>query len=195
MNDTETEQAALETIQPSENKLYRINSKAKLSYPEISAQQKHEIIAATVAQHRKALQRNSQRQRVDLSDAQAVEAEIEDYMRVCEEYGQIPTLLALAVHMGYSRYSLYNYLHYHADTESAKLIDNFRSASASIIASASLNRTTDNATSIFLLKNCGQGLNDKQEVEITRGLDPAPKQSAAEIYQKYYGEGGVELPD
>lgn len=192
MIDNETEQAALEVAQPTESKLYKIRDKAK-SYPEISAQQKHDIIASIVAQHRQALTKNSNRTRVDLTDAAAVEAEIEDYLHACEEYGQVPTLLGLSVSMGYSRRNLYTYMANHAETESAKLIDNFRSASASIIAQASMGRTLDNATSIFLLKNCGQGLNDKQEVEITRGLDPVPRRSAEEIMRAYEAVGG--LPD
>lgn len=189
MYDTETE-TALEMAQK-ENRLYKIRDKAK-SYPEISAQQKHDIIAATVAQHRKALQRNSQRQRINLKDAAAVEAEIENYMRACEESGQIPTLLSLAVFMGYSRRNLYAYMANHAETESAQLLDAFRSSSAAIIAQASMGRTIDNATSIFLLKNSGQGLNDKQEVEITRGLDPEPRPSVESILAKYQD---IPLPD
>ena len=192
MIDNETE-AALEVAQPTENKLYKIRDKAK-SYPEISAQQKHDIIAAAVAQQRENLQRNAHRQRVDLTSAPAVEAEINNYLQSCEAYGQVPTLLGLAAYMGFSRVNLYQYIYHHPETETAKLLDSFRSASASIIAQASMGRTLDNATSIFLLKNCGQGLNDKQEVEITRGLDPAPRQSAEEIYQKYL-DAGIELPD
>ena len=191
MIDNETE-AALEVAQPTENKLYKIRDKAK-SYPEISAQQKHDIIAAAVAQQRENLQRNAHRQRVDLTSAPAVEAEINSYLQSCEAYGQVPTLLGLAAYMGYSRRNLYSYMANHAETESAQALDSFRSASASIIAAASMNRTLDNATSIFLLKNCGQGLNDKQEVEITRGLDPVPRRSAEEIMRAYEAVGG--LPD
>jgi hypothetical protein len=186
-NDTET---ALEMAKNSENKLYKVRGK---SYPEISAEQKHAIISAAVAQHRAALARNSKRRRVDLRDPNAVEAEIDAYLTSCEEYGQVPTLMSLAVFMGYSRANLYAFIHHHPDTESAKLIDAFRSASASIIAEASMNRTLDNATSIFLLKNCGQGLNDRQEIEISRGADPSErKPSAEEIAARY---AFVDLPD
>ncbi len=190
MVENETE-AALEVAQ-TENKLYKIRDKAK-SYPEISAQQKHDIIAAAVAQQRENLMRNANRQRVDLTSAPAVKAEINSYLQSCEAYGQVPTLLGLAAYMGYSRRNLYSYMANHAETESAQALDSFRSASASIIAAASMNRTLDNATSIFLLKNCGQGLNDKQEVEITRGLDPVPRRSAEEIMRAYEAVGG--LPD
>ena len=192
MIDNETEQAALEVAQPTENKLYKIRDKAK-SYPEISAQQKHDIIAAAVAQHREAFLKNANRRRVNLMNAAAVEEEIAEYLSACELHGQIPTLLGLSVSMGYSRRNLYSFMANHAQEESAKLLDSFRSASASIIAQASMGRTIDNATSIFLLKNCGQGLNDRQEVEITRGEDPIPRRSIEDIVSKYEAMGG--LPD
>lgn len=191
MIDKDTE-AALEVTQPTQNKLYKTRDKAK-SYPEISAEQKKEFISAAVRQQRENLQKNAARKRVDLRNISAVEAEIDSYLQSCEEFGSVPTLLGLAAHMGYSRMSLYNFLYHHAEEDSAKLLDSFRSSSAAIIAQASMGRTLDNATSIFLLKNCGQGLSDKQEVEVTRGLDPAPKRSAQEIYQKYL-DAGIELP-
>ena len=124
----------------------------------------------------------------------SVEAEIETYLQSCEEFGVCPTVLGLAASMGFSRVNLYAYLRNHPETESARLLDSFRCSCASVIAEASLNRTTDNATSIFLLKNCGQGLNDRQEVELTRGIDPAPQRSAADIWEQYYSNG-IELPD
>lgn len=189
MNQTDKEtEAALETVQ--ENKLYKRPAK---SYPEISAQQRKELISAAVAQERANLAKNASRPRVDLRSVEAVEAEIDAYLATCEEYGVIPTTLGLASSMGYSRTWLYNFMSRYADTESARLLDSFRNASAGIIAAASMNRSIDNATSIFLLKNSGQGLTDKQEMEITRGLDPAPKQTAEEIYRKYEALGG--LPD
>ena len=192
MTKQEAGQAALEVAQPTENKLYKIRDKAK-SYPEISAQQKHDIISASVAAHRAALQKNSQRQRVDLNDAAAVEAEIEAYMQACEEGGQIPTLLGLSVSMGYSRRNLYAHIYAHEGSESAQLLDNFRSASASIISQASMMRTIDNASAIFVLKNSGQGLNDKQELEVSRGLDPWERRRSAEEIARSYA--GCELPD
>lgn len=188
-NENENE-VALEAAQ---SKLYRIRDKEKKSYPEISAQQKHDIIASAVAQHRAALHKNSLRRRIDLRDASAVETEISEYLQDCEKYGQIPTVLGLAVSMGFSRNNIYMFLINHPDTESAMLLDAFRSASASIIAQASLSRTTDNATSIFLLKNSGQGLSDKTELEVTRGPDPTQRRLTAEEIAKKYEY--LELPD
>ena len=185
--DTET---ALEMAKNRENKLYKVRGK---SYPEISAQQKHDIIATAVAQQRENIVRNASRPRVDLASAPAVEAEISSYLQSCEAYGQVPTLLGLAAYMGYSRRNLYSFMERHQESKSAQLLDSFRSASASIIAAASMSRTLDNATSIFLLKNSGQGLNDRQEFEITRGIDPTEhKPTAEEIMARY---ASVELPD
>lgn len=189
MYDTDTE-TALE-VAKSENKLYKIRDREKAkSYPEISAQQKQEIIESAVRQQMQALKRG--KDRVDLRDAAAVEDRIAEYMEGCAQYGSVPTLLGLAAFCGYSRANLYAYILHHAETESAKLLDNFRNASAAIIAQASLGRTLDNATSIFLLKNCGQGLNDREQIEVTRGIDPTEhKRTAAEIAKMYEG---IELP-
>ena len=190
MVDNETE-AALEVAQ-AKSKLYKIRDREKAkSYPEISAQQKQELIENAVRQQMQALKRG--KSRVDLRDAAALEERIAEYMESCASFGSVPTFLGLAAYCGYSRNNLYAYLYHHEETESAKLLDNFRTVSATIIAQASLSRTLDNATSIFLLKNCGQGLNDRTEVEVTRGLDPTERRStAAEIVKRYEG---IELPD
>jgi hypothetical protein len=185
MNDTET---ALQASQ--ENKLYKIRDKAK-SYPEISAAQKQELIGNAVRQQMQALKRG--KDRVDLRNADEVENRIMEYLESCAQYGNIPTVLGLAAFCGYSRANLYSFLYHHEDTESAHLIDNFRNVSAAIIAQASMGRTIDNATSIFLLKNCGQGLNDKQEVEVTRGADPTERRrTVSEILERYKD---IDLPD
>ena len=185
MNDTEM---ALEVAQDS--KLYKIRDKAK-SYPEISAAQKQEQIGNAVRQQMLAIKRG--KDRVDLRNADEVEDRIAEYMESCAQFGSIPTLMGLAAYCGYSRSNLYAYMYHHAETESAQLLDSFRNVSAAIIAQASMGRTIDNATSIFLLKNCGQGLNDKQEIEVTRGADPTEhRRTAAEIVAKYKD---LELPD
>ena len=141
-NETE---AALEAANNG-SKLYKIREKAKRSYPEISAQQKQELIGNAIRQQIYALQRG--KNRVDLRDSDDVEDRITEYMEGCAHFGSVPTLLGLAAFMGYSRRNLYSFMEHHPETESAKLIDNFRNASAAIIAQASLGRTLDNATSI-----------------------------------------------
>ena len=187
MFETETE-AALGVTR--DNKLYKTRDKAK-SYPEISAAQKQEQIESAVRQQMQALKRG--KDRVDLRNADAVEDRIAEYMESCAQFGSIPTLMGLAAFCGYSRGNLYAYMSHHADSKSAQLLDSFRSVSAAIIAQASMGRTIDNATSIFLLKNSGQGLNDRQEVEVTRGIDPTEhRRTASEILERYKG---VELPD
>jgi len=182
MNET-TEQAALEAIHNKDNKLYRTRNTGN-SYPEISAEQKRQVIAAAVAQQREALRNFNNR--VDLSSMPQVQERVERFMESCEAYGTLPTMLALATYMGYSRANLYAYIANHRDSETAQYLDNFRSACAAVIAQASANRTIDNATSIFLLKNSGQGLNDAQSIEITRGVDPQPiRLTAEQIMEKY----------
>jgi len=190
------EESALEVAR---NKLYDIREKEKSkSYPELSAAQRKDSISKIVSQHRTDFQKNTRRHRVDLRDPNAVEVEIASYMQTCEESGLIPTFMGLAASMGFSRIALYQYLYKHAESESAKLLDNFRTASASIIATASLSRATDCATSIFLLKNSGQGLTDRQELEVFRGLDYEPRENPDDIARRWataFEEDGIELPD
>lgn len=186
-----TEQAALEAIHNKDNKLYKTRNTGN-SYPEISAEQKRQMIAAAVAQQREALRNFDNR--VDLRSMPQVQQRVEEYMQSCESYGTIPTMLGLAAYMGYSRRNLYAYIANHFDTDTAQYLDNFRSVSAAIIAQASANRTIDNATSIFLLKNSGQGLADSTQVEITRGIDPEPVTRAADIVEKWRN-AGIELPE
>ena len=190
MNDN-TEQAALEAIHNKDTKLYKPRNTGN-SYPEISAEQKRRQIASAVAQQREAL-RNFHN-RVDLYSMPAVQERVEEYMQSCEAYGTIPTVLGLAAYCGYSRRNLYAFITNHPDSETAQYLDNFRSVSAAIIAQASANRTIDNATSIFLLKNCGQGLADTSNIEITRGIDPDPVNRASEIAEKWKN-AGIDLPD
>lgn len=177
-----------ESLEPTKSKLYKSKS-----YPEISAQQKQELIGSAIKQQMYALQRG--KNRVDLRNADDVEDRITEYMEGCAHFGSVPTLLGLAAFMGYSRRNLYAFMESHAELESAKLIDNFRNASAAIIAQASLGRTLDNATSIFLLKNSGQGLSDRQEVEMTRGLDPTDLQRTSADIAEAYRDLLDALPD
>jgi len=191
MSENEINEQTLAEVVQQKNKLYKTRSKSA-SYPEISAETKRSMIAAAVAQQREALAKF--RQRIDLTDINQVQNAVEGYMQSCEEYGTLPTVLGLAAYMGYSRRNLYTYIANHADTETAQYLDNFRSASAAIIAQASASRTVDNATSIFLLKNSGQGMTDSCNIELTRGLDPVPRTSAADILKKYE-DAGLFLPD
>ena len=187
-NTDSTEQAIVEAME--NNKLYK--ARKSNSYPEIAADVKKSQIAAAIAQQREALA-NYER-RVDLHSMAEVKEAVDGYMQSCERYGTLPTFLGLAAFCGYSRRALYVFLSNHEDEETARYLDNFRSASAAIIAQASAARTVDNATSIFLLKNSGQGLTDTSNIEITRGIDPAPRATAAEIMAKY-AEAEMALPD
>lgn len=188
----ETEQAIAEVVQ--QNKLYKPRAKSQ-AYPEIAADVKKSLIASAIAQQREALTHYNQR--IDLTSMPQVQAAVEEYMQSCEQYGTLPTVLGLAAFMGYSRRNLYAFLTHHSESETAQYLDNFRSASAAIIAQASAARTIDNATSIFLLKNSGQGLADTSNIEITRGIDPVEQmdkeaqQKKIQKYLKFFEEGGL----
>jgi len=194
MKDNEYEEDAI-MEDGAQNKLYRPRNKSA-SYSEISSEVRRAAIASSVAQHREALRRNSVNNRVDLRDATALETEIDAYMASCENSGMIPTVLGLSVFLGYARPTIYYFLANHPDTESARLLNNFRCASAAILAQSSLTRSVDNITSIFLLKNAGMGLNDSSSLEIFRG-DDLPRPTAEQIARKWEKADldGVELPD
>lgn len=169
------------------NKLY----KRAAAYPEISDAIKAERISAAVSQHREMLHNFDQR--VNLRDVEAVKDAVDRYMQSCEASATVPTFLGVASFLGYSRSGVYAWMARNTDSETTAFLDAFRSASASIIAQGSLTRSLDNASSIFLLKNSGQGLSDKSEIELTRGLDPKPRRTAQEIIDAYAEIGG--LPD
>ncbi len=81
-------------------------------------------------------------------------------------------MLGFASALGVSRQYLYAYIQRNQNTPTCEYLDRLRSSWASIIAQASLIKASDNATSIFLLKNSGQGLTDKVEVEAVKKEQP-----------------------
>lgn len=185
----EEEKTAIEAAAREENKLYKPRSST--AYPEVAEAVKAQKISEAVGLHKALLGRFEHKAR--LEDTEAVKAVANDYLNSCQASAQIPTLCGLSAALGYSRTAVYRFMSKNPYHETTEYIDAFRSASAAIIAQGSLSRTLDCATAIFLLKNSGQGLSDKQELEISRGLDPAPRLSAAEIQEKYAAIGG--LPD
>ena len=179
----EEEKTAIEAAAREENKLYKPRSST--AYPEVAEAVKAQKISDAVGLHKELLSRFDHKAR--LEDTEAVKAVANDYLATCQASAQIPTLMGLSAALGYSRTAVYRFMAKNPYHDTTEYIDAFRSASASIIAQGSLSRTLDNATSIFLLKNSGQGLNDRQELEISRGLDAEPKRriDPREIEEKY----------
>lgn len=190
MIDGKEKEAAVDMLMKRENnKLYTGAAKA---YPEISEALRAEKITASVAQHRALLQRFEDR--VDLRDFNAVKATADAYLATCEASATIPTFLGLAAALGHSRSGVYAWCSRNYDSDTAKYIDAFRSTSAAIIAQGSLTRSLDCATSIFLLKNSGQELSDRQDLTLYNGHEYEERRpSAEEIRKRYEAIGG--LPD
>lgn len=176
-------------MQPS-NKLY--GNKGK-TYAEISAALKGDSISNAVAMQRAALERAWERGKVKLSDETEVKAGISEYLAACELAHVVPTFLGLAASFGLSRARIYAFCAANPSSETAQAIDAFRTASAAVMAEGSLTRSLDAATSIFLMKNSGQNLQDKHEFEVqaqpvTNSTDP----HIVGTVEPYLRENGVD---
>lgn len=159
-------------------------------YNEISDAIKTEALQNSIAAQRSILSEAYRRGRVDLNDAEAVRAQADEYMRACETAATFPTMLAFAASLGISRQRLYAYIRENPFSKTTEFLDQLRSSWAAIIAQASLSKMADPATSIFLLKNGGQGLTDRQELEVVPPKDPLapvtdPEERRRRIMEKY----------
>lgn len=144
-----------------EGKLY----KTKPTYGEVSDALKKENLQNAVAAQRAVLQAAYSRGRVDLNNVQEVQAQAMEFMEACESAGVFPTMLSFSAALGISRQRLYAYIAENPHSATTEYLDQLRSSWAAIIAQMSLTRQADAATSIFLLKNSGQGLTDRLQVE------------------------------
>lgn len=155
---------ALQLQEDGKGKLYS----AKPKYNEISDQLRTEAIQTSIAAQRSLLQATYSRGRVDLKDTEAVKAQALEFMKACEQAAVFPTMLAFSAALGLSRQRLYAYIRENPFSETTAFLDQLRSSWAAIITQASLSKQADPATSIFLLKNSGQGLTDKAELEVSQ---------------------------
>lgn len=163
------------------NRLY------KPSYSESSAAVKAEALTAAIDQQINLLSQAQQRGRIDLNNVEEVKAAALAYMQSCREAKVYPSLMGFAAAAGYSRSGLYMHLSAHPDSPTSKYIDQLRSAWAAILANAGLNRQCSEAVSIFLLKNSGQDLTDRQDISITaRPADQLlPTEEMESLQEKY----------
>lgn len=169
----------------------RLYAPKKGNYKEISDQLKSEALGAAIDQQLVLLATAKQRGRVDLNNIDEVEATATAYMTSCKQAGVYPTMLGFAAACGYSRKTIYEYIN-HSTGKSAQYLDNLRSSWAAIIAQMGLARQCSESVSIFLLKNSGQNMADRAEIDI------APKTSSPlgeyvterELYEKYMTDVG-----
>lgn len=178
--DTPTMIAAMEQTRAN-SKLYRS------SYPEASAEIKRESLTQAIDSQIELLEESHRQGRVDLYDAEAVRQKGLEYMRCCSTTATYPSLLGFAAALGYSRQRIYLFIQNNPESETAKVIDSFRSSWSAILMQQGLSRQSDAAVAIFMLKNGGQNLADRVEISATTAQTPLDASSidAESIAQKY----------
>ena len=135
------------------------------TYKEISDQLKSEALDNIIDQQLDLLATAKKRGKVNLNDLNEVEATATAYMTSCKRAGVYPTMLGFAAACGYSRKAVYEYIARH-NGKTVDYLDGLRSSWAAIIAHMGLSRQCSESVSIFLLKNSGQGMADKAEIDI-----------------------------
>lgn len=135
------------------------------TYKEISDQLKSEALDNIIDQQLDLLATAKKRGKVNLNDLNEVEATATAYMTSCKRAGVYPTMLGFAAACGYSRKAIYEYIARH-NGKTVDYLDGLRSSWAAIIAHMGLSRQCSESVSIFLLKNSGQGMADKAEIDI-----------------------------
>ena len=135
------------------------------TYKEISDQLKSEALDSIIDQQLDLLAAAKRRGRVNLNNVDEVEATATVYMTSCKQAGVYPTMLGFAAACGYSRKSIYEFISKNRG-KSVDYLDSLRSSWAAIIAQMGLARQCSESVSIFLLKNSGQGMADKAEIDI-----------------------------
>lgn len=179
------EEMALQMLESqASNHLY---GNRKGNYKEISDALKVEALGAAIDQKMQLLKATRERGRVDLKDLDEVSATAEEYMQSCKLAGVFPTMLGFAAACGYSRKHLYYYLEHNEHSATGQYINALRSSWAAILAEMGLARQASESVSIFLLKNSGQGMSDRAELEITTGNnDPIGAEKTAEELEAEY---------
>lgn len=164
------------------------------TYKEISDQLKSEALDSIIDQQLELLATAKRRGRVNLNNVDEVEATATAYMTLCKQAGVYPTMLGFAAACGYSRKSIYEFISKNRG-KSVDYLDGLRSSWAAIIAQMGLARQCSESVSIFLLKNSGQGMADKAEIDIAPKVENplGERTDPEELRRKYledvYGPG------
>ena len=165
------------------NRLYR------KTYGEVASELKSEALSAALEQQLFLMNVAADRGRVNLDDLEELKAATEIYLKSCQLSGTFPTFLAYSASLGYSRQAVYAYISRHT-TKTAEFLDNLRSSFAAIVAEMGLKRACSEALAIFLLKNSGQGLADRTEIDLAAHQESplGEKVSTEELKRKYLEE-------
>ena len=163
------------------------NRMYKAQYNEVAAELKAQQFDAIIGQQLELLAGVRKDGKIDLDNLGAVEATATRYIESCKRAGVVPTILGLSAALGYSRKTVWQYITQHPESRTAQYLDALRSAFAAVLAQLGLSRNCSEAVSIFLLKNSGQGLTDKTEVDISAHQESplGEKISTEELKRKY----------
>ena len=165
------------------------NRMYKAQYNEVAAELKAQQFDAIIGQQLELLAGVRKDGRVDLNNLEAVQATAERYLRSCQLSGIAPTMMALSAALGYCRKSLWQYISNNPETPSGRYLSILQTTFAAILAQLGLTRNTSEAVSIFLLKNSGQGLVDRAEVDISaKAESPLGEKADPEALRRKYLE-------
>lgn len=163
-------------------------------YNQVSAELKAQQFDAIIGQQLELLAGVRKDGRVDLNNLEAVQATAERYLRSCQLSGIAPTMMALSAALGYCRKSLWQYINNNPETPSGRYLSILQTTFAAILAQLGLTRNTSEAVSIFLLKNSGQGLVDRAEVDISaKAESPLGEKADPEALRRKYLEDAYGL--
>ena len=158
------------------------------TYKEISDALKAEALDSIIDQQLELLATAKRRGRGNLNNVDEVEATATAYMTSCKQAGVYPTMLGFAAACGYSRKSIYEFISKNRG-KSVDYLDGLRSSWAAIIAQMGLARQCSESVSIFLLKNSGQGMADKAEIDIAPKVEnPLGERTDPEELRRKYLE-------
>ena len=163
-------------------------------YNQVSAELKNQQFAAALDQQIELLAGVRKDGKIDLDNLAAVEATATRYIESCKRANVVPTILGLSAALGYSRKTVWQYITQHPESRTAQYLDALRSAFAAVLAQLGLTRNTSEAVSIFLLKNSGQGLVDRAEVDISaKAESPLGEKADPEALRRKYLEDAYGL--
>lgn len=168
------------------NKLNRAPTYGEVS-AELKAAMLDNVITQTQANLAK-LGRDGKINRVDLNDLDAVREAADRYLTACKLATVVPSISGLSASLGYSRQWICAIAG--KQTEVGNYLSALFAAIASILEQMALAKATDNATSIFVLKNGAVGMTDRLDVTAQTVVDPVQPEemSADEIARRYLVE-------
>ena len=157
------------------------------AYPIISAEVKASTIAAAIDLQREMQDHIKQHGRVDLGNLAAVQETAERYLEACKGAGVVPGITGLAAALGVSRQFLNRYASSEKN-ESARYLSSMREIFSAVLEHAALTRSASEPTAIFLLKNAGNGMSDRVDMDMSMSqgnIEENDRMTAEEIARRY----------